>query len=1111
LNIDLKASQSFISGNNALKKGNFNFACQHYEYILKYFPDCAIVHNNLAIALCEQGQLTKACFHLKEALQIQNDYSDAYINLASTYKLTGNIKLAIENYQKAIKYNPSSQQAKSNLLLCLNYSLDYSTEEIFQAHKTWGDSFKNKNINNFKIKNKKIKIAYISPDFRNHSVSYFFKPILENHNKDLFEIICYSNVSCPDNQTNYLQKLADKWVNIYSMNDDSVINQIKNDNINVLVDLAGHTAGNRLLVFTNRAAPVQISYLGYPNTTGLNTIDYKISDPFSDPISNNSDDFYTEKLIRLNNAFFCYPSPDINIDIAPLPALTNKYITFGAFHDLAKISDSALETWMQILHEIKSSKIILQSRSFDDLNIRNNYIDFFKKNNINENRIQLTGYKPFEQFLKLHENIDIMLDTFPWNGHTTSCHSLWMGISQVTLSGDRQCFRLGKTLLSNLNLENFITYSKNEYIQKAVELANNIQYLNKKRISLRETILKSNLTNYKTITKEIEKLFIDSINQYKMLNSNINKIPKKINTSKNALFYFTQGNDLYERKEYNESIKYFIKALKIDPNYYDAYFNMGNAFFILNKFKDAVYCFKKLSEIDSTNYNALINLGLSYSKISEFSKAIFYYNESIKINPQNSSAYFNLANCYNQINEIDMAIKYYLKVLQLNPKSCETYNNLGVMRGKKNDFKNAYECFKKAIDLNPDYVEAHANFGDVLKDAGMLYEALNHYQKAFSINPFQLYPLTQIYFIEHQLCKPGLWLISLKQIIQNNKFNEWFKQIQNSDGIDFITGYLMELEKNFTKAIEFYNYESKKVPGAGWVFTRKIIASLKNKFNNNLSEFYQYQITSKYENQEKCYISMSNLGLIGRFGNQLLQYMNLKLYAYRNNLIVQTPDWSGRYFFKGIMKDMKVSKEMPCYSMQDISYKKSINGNIDKILTNVDIKCRDFAQLPHITEKEKNYLVSIFEVLPFWNKEFDSAMRKISSFGKNLVSIHLRRGDFITEDQHFVTPDQWYVKWLNSFWNNLEDPVLYIASDEIEKVKDSFNSFNSINLTNVYNPLQEIEFFFDFYVLMHSNIVAASYKSTFSKIACMLNTKTNEFYHPDIKNKCLIKFNPWLN
>jgi protein O-GlcNAc transferase len=308
-----------------------------------------------------------------------------------------------------------------------------------------------------------------------------------------------------------LQRLASHWYSTVGVSNERVAEQIRTDEIDILVDLAGHTGGNRLPVFTYKPAPIQITYLGYPATTGLSQIDYRLTDVWADPPINQEDDCYTEKLIRLPGCFLCFNPPTSAPEISVLPALTSDTVMFGSFNNLAKTNLSVVNLWAAILSVLPTAEIILKTKSFCDEATRNQYLDLFAAQGIERKRIHLVGHLPQSQdHLALYGKIDIGLDTFPYNGTTTTCEALWLGVPVITLAGNSHPGRVGVSILSAVGLENLIADTPEAYIAKAIELASNVEQLSNLRHNLRQRMAQSPLCDAPTFVQGLE----DSYRQF---------------------------------------------------------------------------------------------------------------------------------------------------------------------------------------------------------------------------------------------------------------------------------------------------------------------------------------------------------------------------------------------------------------------------------------------------------------------------------------------------------------------------------------------------------------------------------------------------------------------
>ena len=465
---------------------------------------------NLAIILKHQNKLEEAADIYRKVLKLNPDHEQAYNNLGTTLASQGKLKESIDTYQKLLKINPNYVNAHSNFLGFMNYDPQTTQQEIFDESRCWNDihavplAVNERQHLNDRDPERRLRIGYVSPDFYNHSVSYFFDSLITEHDRQLFEVFCYAEVMKPDNITKRFHDLADGWYWTVGIKDSEVAERIREDGIDILVDLAGHTYNNRLLVFAERPAPLQVTWLGYPNTTGLSAIDYRLTDKIADP-KGIDDTLHSEILVRLPNGFLCFAQLNDTPEIGEIPALLNNYITFGSFNDLVKITPEVVETWANILHKTPKSKLIIKNRSLADEKTRERYLDMFNEFNIDSNRIQLYSWVESKSgHFELYNKIDIGLDTFPFTGVTTTCESLWMGVPVIALRGDRHISRVSSSILTQVDLVDLIAESIEEYIEKAVVLANDLDQISALRGALRNQMKTSPLCDAKGFTKNVE-------------------------------------------------------------------------------------------------------------------------------------------------------------------------------------------------------------------------------------------------------------------------------------------------------------------------------------------------------------------------------------------------------------------------------------------------------------------------------------------------------------------------------------------------------------------------------------------------------------------------------
>ena len=491
-------------GEEALK-----FLQQSLKYKKNFFDPWLLVGNIHAF----NGRIGKAIQAYQNAIKINPVHPVPYCNLGNVLAEKGDAQQAFEKWRKALELKADYVAAHSNMLLCMNYSDNLSRGEVFLAHRQWAQQhlasvLRRESFTNRTDPEKRIRIGYLSPDFREHSVAYYMSPILEHYNKGEFEVFLYSNVSNPDERTAWFQRKADHYKNISVAPDEDVARLIEKDGIDILVDLAGHTSGNRLAVFGRKPAPVQVAYLGYPNTTGLVEMDYRLTDEYADPEDDEDDLLYTETRIRLKSGFLCYQSPADSPEISAPPCLERGYVTFGSFNYTAKISDQVVSVWADILKQVPSSRLLLKYRSFSDAETREYFSKRFEREGIDPERILFLGLTlSKKEHLEAYQQVDIGLDSFPYNGTTTTCDTLWMGVPVIVLKGEAHAGRVGLSLLKRIGLDECIACSEEEYVRRAVELANDAARLQRLRMSIREKMSESALCRPELFVPGLERAY----------------------------------------------------------------------------------------------------------------------------------------------------------------------------------------------------------------------------------------------------------------------------------------------------------------------------------------------------------------------------------------------------------------------------------------------------------------------------------------------------------------------------------------------------------------------------------------------------------------------------
>jgi len=499
-------------GSAQSNQGEYARAAESYRKVIALQPDTLIAYQSLGNTLRKLNSHMEAIRVFNQALALQPNNSSVFYDLGNTYKACGELGKAIACFRQAMRLAPDNLQAHANLIACMLYSETTGQQELFREQTAWGRAMEaglpaTPRHENSPVTDRRLRVGYCSPDFRNHSVAFFFEPLLEAHDRDRFEIICYSQVDCPDATTQRLNLLADHWRDTCGMSNDELYATIKSDEVDILVDLAGLTQGNRLEVFARRPAPVQINYLGYASGTGLASMQYRFTDEWADP-QGEADDFHVEKLVRLPRGFLCYRPPDDAPVVAGLPALESGYITFGSFNNLAKVTPAVVRFWSELLQAVPNSRLICKAERLSDTSIRQRYMELFEAHDIPVERVELLGQvNSTAGHLGLYSRVDIGLDTFPYNGTATTLEALWMGVPVVVLEGDRHMARVGVSILQQAGLQEFIARDSSEYISIVVGLVHDLERLAALRADLRTRIEQSSLCAATDFTRDVESAY----------------------------------------------------------------------------------------------------------------------------------------------------------------------------------------------------------------------------------------------------------------------------------------------------------------------------------------------------------------------------------------------------------------------------------------------------------------------------------------------------------------------------------------------------------------------------------------------------------------------------
>ena len=487
-------------GNLCHRQEHWDQAQEYYSRALKLDPGHYKALNNMGSTLQRKGMITEAIRCFNQALAFQPDFAETHANLANALVETGQIDSALHHYRTAIRMVPEDSAINSNLLLAMQYSTNIGYNEMFvEATRFWNreaqSTVKQKLHSGRRTGGKQIRVGFVSPDFRRHSVSFFFVPFLKALDRSRIRVFCYGEIKRADDVTRQIEGLVDHFCITNGLSDRSVADTIVSDSIDILVDLAGHTAGNRLPVFALKPAPIQITWLGYPATTGLSQVAFRITDAVADP-PGLTESYYSEQLIRLPEGFLCYDPLDPAPSVGQLPCLNSDRITFGSFNNLPKLNPGVIHLWSKLLRSVPGSQLVLKSRQLADMSVCSQIMEQFNRHGIESERIQMLGRTASTaDHLALYNRIDIAVDTFPYNGTTTTCEALWMGVPVISLCGDRHAARVGASILTCIGLPELIARNPEVFLKIGAELAADTRRLLHMRTTLRKRLQNSLLCN----------------------------------------------------------------------------------------------------------------------------------------------------------------------------------------------------------------------------------------------------------------------------------------------------------------------------------------------------------------------------------------------------------------------------------------------------------------------------------------------------------------------------------------------------------------------------------------------------------------------------------------
>ena len=702
----------------------FDEALLSYRQAIKLKPDYAEAHNNLGGVLRELLCFEEAEASYRQAIILKQSLFEAHNNLGNVLKDLGRLNEAELCYRQAIDLNQNFFDAYSNLLFLLNYVVARGQEACLEEARNYGVMVSAKVKERFDAwqcvaQPEKLRVGLISGDLREHPVGYFIEGLLACLALGKIELTAYPTTGRTDGLTARIRPYFSQWKPIIGLSDEAAARMIHADGVHILIDLAGHTAHNRLPVFAWKPAPVQMTWLGYFATTGVAEMDYLIGDPYNTP--QEEEWHFTESIWRMPKTCLCFTPPDLDIEVGQLPALSSGHVTFGCFNNLSKLNDKVVALWAKILHAIPNARLFIKAKQLSDKSNHERLLKRFAEHGILTERLHLEKASSRIEYLSAYNRIDIALDPFPFPGGTTSAECLWMGVPVLTRKGDSFLSHQGETIVANAGLADWIAQDDDEYVSKAVQYAADLNSLAFLRLNLRQQVLAYPLFDASQFACSFEAAL------WGMWEKHCNRSPsnKEIDALQHA----------FDNASYSEAEQLALSMTKAYPDCALGWKALGVILQHMGRIADARMPMQRSVVLMPDDAEAHNNLGITLKNLGHFEEAEASYHQAIALNPYFAEAHNNLGNMLRELGRLYDAEVSCRNAVTLKSDYAEAHNNLGNALKDLGRFAEAEFNYQRAIALKPGYAEAHSNLGNALKDLGRIFEAETRYRMAITLKP----------------------------------------------------------------------------------------------------------------------------------------------------------------------------------------------------------------------------------------------------------------------------------------------------------------------------------------------------------------------------------------
>jgi predicted O-linked N-acetylglucosamine transferase (SPINDLY family) len=677
---------------------------------------------SLGNSLYMQGRLVQAVEAFEQSLAIEPQAHDTNRNLGSTLAGLGRLEEAERYHRRALEIRPDYVGGHSSLLFNLNYSADMSAEQIFEEYRRYDDQHgaqlkaEWRPHANDRDPERRLRVGYVSPDFRQHAVSLFAEPLLAAHDPEKVEIYLYAEVASPDAVSERFKALASAWISTVGMSDDALAERIREDRIDVLVDLAGHSSNNRLYAFMRKPAPVQVNYLlGHGYTSGLSAMDAFLTDKALTPPGSQS--LFCERLVQLGRPPLVYEPPAGMADVGPLPARRNGYITFGHFGRSVRINARVVKAWAEILKRVEGSRLVLNNAPFADPDVSALIADRFAAEGIPRERLDLIFTAPQTVTWAAYNDIDIALDPFPHNAGTTTIEALWMGVPVVSLADRPSVGRFGAMILGAVGLRDWVAVDERAYVGKAVAAVNDLDKLEALRAGLRDRFAKSPLRDAPGLARAIEDAYRTLWRDWCAKPEAAPKPERKRKAAPGS-----GANVVQLKKPPATALEAFTLEQAVDA------FNFGDLAAASRAVAPAL-------EADPDNTRALHLRGLIAYREGRLEDAARDVARVVELSPELAEPRWNLTAVLRSLGRLDEACQQGREAVRLAPGSAAAHNNLGAVLRDLGWALEAETSFNRALTIDPNNADAWSNLGWLLSISGRAREGEEAARKAIAITP----------------------------------------------------------------------------------------------------------------------------------------------------------------------------------------------------------------------------------------------------------------------------------------------------------------------------------------------------------------------------------------